>query len=274
MNIRIFYSLIFLIIISTGTAFAESNSLISVETDDDNYYEGDTIVVSGQVHTIIGDTQITLQLFREGNMIEIAQIQVSKDGNYSHTIIAEGQLWKNQGGEYTIKVTYGEGNIAESTFVFTPKSAIIDTTNIFEVNAGSSGTFDIPYTIRGGTLLDISIDENIFGLVIEIDAPDEGKIILDLPRKYIDAEKQNGKDEVFIILVEKQNSEIVETTYEEITSHSENRTITINFEEGDSKIQIIGTYVIPEFGTIVMIILTVGIMASILLTRNKFQIKI
>jgi predicted secreted protein with PEFG-CTERM motif len=273
MNVKIFYSLIFLIVVSTGTAFAETNSLISVNTDDDNYDEGDTIVISGQVHTIIGNTQVTLQLFREGNMIEIAQIQVSKDGNFSHTIIAEGQLWKNQ-GEHIVKVTYGEGNIAESTFTFTPKSAIIDTTDIFEVSTENSGTFDIQYTIRGGTLLDILIDKNIFGLIIKIDAPDEGKIVLDLPRKFIDAEKQNGKDEVFIILIEKENKGIVETTYEETKSYSEIRTITINFEEGDSEIQVIGTYVIPEFGTMVMIILTIGIIASILLTKNRFQIKI
>ena len=255
-----------------GTVFAET-SLISVQTDDHNYDEGDTIVISGQITTTIGDTQVTLQLFKEGNMIEIAQIKVSVDGNYSHTIIAEGQLWKNQ-GDYTVKVTYGEGNIAESTFTFTPKSAIIDTTDIFEVKAGDSGTFDIQYTIRGGTLQDISIDQHIFGLIIKIDAPDEGKIILDLPRKYIEAEKQNGKDEVFIILVEKENKDVVETTYKETTSYSDVRTLTINFEEGDSEIQIIGTYVIPEFGTIVMIVLTAGIIVSILSTKNKFQIKI
>ncbi len=273
MNIRIFCSVIFLIIISTGTAFAESNSLISVETDDDNYDEGDTIVISGQIQTIIGDTQVTLQLFKDGNMIEIAQIKISQDGNFSHTIIAEGQLWKNQ-GEHIVKVTYGEGNISETTFEFTPKSAIVDTTDIFEVDAGNKGTFDIAYTIRGGTLLDISVDKNILGLVVKIDALDEGKIILDLPRKYIDAEKQNGKDEVFIILVEKQNGEIIETTYEETTSYSDIRTVIINFEEGDSEIQVIGTFVIPEFGTIVMIILTIGIMASVLLTKNRFQVKI
>ena len=272
MDNRILYSLIFLIVISMGTAFAET-PLISVQTDDHNYDEGDTIVISGQITTTIGDTQVTLQLFKEGNMIEIAQIQVSKDGNYSHTIIAEGQLWKKQ-GEYIVKVTYGQGNIAESTFTFTPKSAIIDTTDIFEVKAGDSGTFDIQYTIRGGTLQDISIDQHIFGLIIKIDAPDEGKIILDLPRKYIEAEKQNGKDEVFIILVEKENKDVVETTYKETTSHSDVRTLTINFEEGDSEIQIIGTYVIPEFGVIVMIVLTVGIMVSILSTKNKFRIKI
>jgi predicted secreted protein with PEFG-CTERM motif len=271
MDLRIF-SILVLMFIPIGTVFA-SESLISVQTDDDNYDEGDTIVISGKILTIIGETPITLQLFSDGNMVEIAQIDVSLDGNYSYTIIAQGSMWVNQ-GEYTVKVTYGGGNVAQTTFLFTPKSAVLDTTDIFEVNAKDSGTFDILYNIRGGILSDISIDETIFGLVIKIDAPDEGKLVLDLPRQYIDAEKQNGKDEVFIILVEKQNGDIVETTYQESISNSDVRTITINFEEGDSQIQVIGTYVIPEFGTIVMIILTVGIMTSILLTKNKFQINV
>jgi len=272
MDLRIFSILVILMILPVGNIFA-SGSLISVQTDDSTYDEGDTIVISGEIETIIGQTPVTMQLFNDGNMIEIAQITVSKDGNYSYTILAEGSMWQNQ-GEYIVKVTYGEGNIAETSFVYTPKSEVLTTTDIFEVNAGSSGTFDLSYIIRGGTLSDISIDENIFGLVIEINASDEGKIVLDLPRKYIDAEKQNGKDEVFIILIEKQNGDVVETTYKEETTHSEIRTISIDFEEGDSQIQVIGTYVIPEFGTIVMIILTVGIMTSILLTRNRFQIKI
>ena len=272
MYLKIFSVLIILVLIPVGTVYV-SGSLVSVQTDNTTYDEGDTIVISGKIETIIGQTPVTLQLFKDGNMVEIAQIVVSKDGNYSHILLAEGSMWQNQ-GQYVVKVTYGEGNIAETTFSYTPNSEILTTTNIFEVDAGSSGTFDLPYSIRGGTLSDISIDENIFGLVVQITAPDEGKIVLDLPRKYIDAEKQNGKDEVFIILVEKQNGDIVQTTYNEETSHSEIRTLTINFEEGDSKIQIIGTYVIPEFGTIVMIILTIGIMTSVLLTRNRFQIKI
>ena len=272
MYLKIFSILIILILIPVGTIFVYG-SLVSVQSNASTYDEGDAIVISGQIETIIGQTPVTLQLFKDGSMVEIAQISVSKDGNYSYVIIAEGSMWQNQ-GEYVVKVTYGEGNIAETTFLYTPDSEVLTTTNIFEVDAGSSGTFDLPYTIRGGTLSDISIDEQIFGLVVEINASTDGKIVLDLPRKYIDAEKQNGKDEVFIILIEKQNGDLIETTYNEETSHSEIRTLTIDFEEGDSKIQIIGTYVIPEFGTIVMIILTVGIMASILLTRNKFQIKI
>ena len=267
MKITLFYVLMILAVASMGTAFAEE-SLISVQTDNGNYEEGDTIVVSGKVNTIIGDTPITLQLFQEGNLVTIDQIKVAQDGNYSTTINAWGPLWKNS-GEYIIKVTYGEGNVAETSFDYTPKSEIIETTKEFEVDAGDSGTFDVKYTIRGGVVESIEIEPENLGLLVKINSLDDGKIILELPREFIDAEKQNGKDEEFIILIND-----VQTTYEESSSFSEFRTLTINFDQGDSEIQIIGTYVIPEFGTIVMIILTIGIMASILLTKNRFQIKI
>ena len=267
MKIIIFYSLMILGVITTGTAFAQE-SLISVETNQSNYIEGDIIIISGNIVTLIGDTQVAVQLFQEGNLIEIAQIKVSQDGNYSHILIAQGPLWKNQ-GTYMVKSTYGEGNIAETLFEYTPKTDIIETTEDFQVDAGDSGTFDLKYTIIGGVIESIDIEPKNLGLLVKIDAPHNGKITLELPREYIDAEKQNGKDEEFIILIND-----VQTTYEEIQLDSTVRKIIINFEEGDSEIQIIGTYVIPEFGTIVMIILTIGILASVILTKNKFQIKI
>ena len=267
MKITLFYVLMFLAITSMGTAFADG-SLISVQTDNGNYDEGDTIVISGKINTIIGDTQVTLQLFQEGSLVSIDQIKVAQDGNYSTTINAWGPLWKNP-GEYIIKVVYGEDNTAETLFNYTPKSDIFEITDDMEVNAGDSGTFDIRYTIRGGTVETIDVEPENFGLLIKINSLDDGKIILELPREFIDAEKQNGKDEEFIILIND-----VQTTYEESPSFSDFRILTINFDQGDSEIQIIGTYVIPEFGTIVMIILTIGIMTSILFTKNRFQIKI
>ena len=160
-------------------------------------------------------------------------------------------------------------NVAETLFDYTPESKIIEITKEFPVDAGNSGIFDVKYTIRGGTVENIEIESENLGLLVKINSSDDGKIILELPREFIDAEKQNGGDEEFIILIND-----VQTTYEEIQSDSTVRIIGINFEKGDSEIQIIGTYVIPEFGTIVMIILTIGILTSIILTKNKFQIKI
>ena len=241
-----------------GTAFAQE-SLISVETDESNYQEGDTIIISGEVSTLIGETQITMQLFKGANMIEIAQIKVSQDGNYVHTIIAQGPLWKNQ-GDYTVRAVYGENNIAETIFGYTSELETIETTKEFPVDAGDSGIFDVKYTIRGGVVESIETEPENLGLLVKINSSDGWKIILELPREYIDAEKQNGNDEEFIILIND-----VQTTYDQIRSESTVRTVGINFEKGYSEIQIIGTYVIPEFGTIVMIILTIGIMASCLL---------
>tara|TARA_X000001036_G_C20430342_1_gene704918 strand:+ start:19 stop:822 length:804 start_codon:yes stop_codon:yes gene_type:complete len=267
MYLKIFSVLMILLLIPIGNVFADE-SLISVKTSDVSYEEGDTILISGNASTIIGDTEVILQLFKAGTLVEIAQIKVSQDGNFSHTIIAEGPQWKNP-GEYTVKATYGEANVSESTFLFVPQSEIIITKNNFEVNAGDSGTFDVQYSIRGGMVENMAINPEIFGLVVKINPIDDGSLVLELPRQYIDAEKQNGKDEQFIILIDD-----IQTTYVESKEYSEFRTITIEFEQNDSEIQIIGTYVIPEFGTIVMIILTIGIMVSILLTRNRFQIKI
>ena len=186
-------------------------------------------------------------------------------------------MWKNE-GDYIVKVTYGDGNSAETNFKFSPQVKLVETTDNAIVNAGDSGTFDVKYAIKGGEVEKITIDPEIFGLVVKINALNDGILVLDLPREFIDAEKQYGSDEEFIVLIERidENGElgIVQTTYEEQITNSEFRVLTISFEENDLEIQIIGTYVIPEFGTIVMIILMIGILSSILLTRNRLQIKI
>ena len=264
---KILYGILVLFTISMIPAFAQTNP-ITVQTDDKNYEEGDTIVISGDVTTVVAGTPIVLQVFFEGNLIDVAQIDVSQEGTFSHTILAEGPFW-HRSGDYLVRASYGDGNNAESEFSFSPKSDVVETTNIFEVDAGSSGTFDVKYTIKGGTIKDILIDPEIFALIVQIDASDEGTITLDLPRDAIGAEKQDGKDDLFIILIDG-----VEVPYQESVTNSDSRLITIKFEQGDSDIEIIGTYIIPEFGTIVMMVLLVGIASAIIVTKNRFQIKI
>lgn len=268
MEIKIFYGLIVLLIISTGTVFAQE-ALINVQTDDSNYIEGNVVVVSGSVFPVLPNTPVVLQLFMGESLVDIAQITVAQDGNFSHTIVAGGQLWKQ--GDYLVRVSYDAGGriIAETEFSFSPKSESIETTTNFEVNTVNHGTFDVKYTIKGGTMKDIITDSSIFGIIVQIESTDNGTISLDLPREFIGAEKQDGKDDTFIILING-----MEVAYQEPVIFSDSRVITINFEAGDSDIQIIGTYVVPEFGTIAVMILIAGIITVILVSRNKFQIKV
>ena len=264
MNYKIFYLIFFSLIISLGPVYAQE-SLITVETDDNNYDEGDTIVISGKITTMVGNTPVTIQLFAEDNLVDIAQITVAQDGSYSHTVIAEGPLWNKQ-GNYIVRATYGDGNIAETEFGFTPSSEAMTTNTNFEVDAGNYGTFDVEYTIKGGVLEDIAVDSDNFSLVVEINSIEEGVIALSLPREFIDAKKQDGKDETFIILIDS-----IEATYTESETEKDFRTIAINFEKGDKIIEIIGTYAIPEFN-VVLVIITIGIMSTVIISRSKLQI--
>ena len=90
-----------------------------------------------------------------------------------------------------------------------------------------------------------------------------------LPRESIDAEKPNGQDEKFIILIDD-----IQVPYEETETNSQSRLITINFQQGDSEIEIIGTQVIPEFGTFAAFVLIIGIVITIMISKNKFPMQV
>jgi len=112
---RIFYGIIVLFFISTATAFAQE-SLLSVQTDDNLYDEGDTIVISGNVNTIFADdTPIIIQIIHEATYVHLAQIEVAKDGSFTETVIAEGKLWKKT-GEYIVRASYHD-QVAEAVAV-------------------------------------------------------------------------------------------------------------------------------------------------------------
>jgi len=114
------------------------------------------------------------------------------------------------------------------------------------------------------------VDSEIFALIVVLETGDDGAITLKLPRESIDAKKIDTQDDTFIILIDG-----IEVPYREVSTNADSRTITIEFEEGDSDIEIIGTFVVPEFGNIVMIILFIGIFSTILLsTRYRIPIKI
>ena len=267
MDSKIIYGIMSFLIISTGTVYAqESLPIISAQTDDDTYYEGDSIVISGKVNAVIGSTPVTLQTFTgNGDLVNIAQIDIAQDATFSHSILAKGPLWQKQ-GEYSVKASYGQNGISESKFNYIPNSELNPTN--FKVDTGNE-TFDVRYIIKGGTVKNITTDSDNLTLKVQINSTNNGKILLELPREFIGAERQDGNDEIFIILIDG-----IQVPYNESLTNSESRTIEIEFNQNDSNIEIIGTYIIPEFGNIVMMILMVGILSTILVVRNKFQLRI
>ena len=232
----IFSLVISALFITSMTAFGQGQ-LIFIETSQNAYEEGDTIVVSGNVTSIIAGEQVSLTIFREGNLVDIAQIEVAQDGNFATTFNTGGPLWQKD-GNYVVRALYAKTTI-ETSFEFFSKPPSPETTDIFEVDAGRYGTFDVNYSIRGASVKNMVIDSEEFALVVIVETDDDGSITIELPRESIDAKKRYGYDDTFII-----NIDGTEVPYREVSTSVDSRTITIEFEEGDTDIKIIGTFVI------------------------------
>lgn len=246
---------------------AFSQSLLEINLSKQVYFEGDVIVISGKVTTVIQDTPVTIQLIslgknNEENIVQIAQVDVAQDGTFSHTVKAEGPQWKSE-GDYVVRAFYGIDNFADEFFEFFKKEQGVSLN--FEVEKpDKSGTFDIGYLIRGGNVTDMIVDEEFFELIVLIEPRSDGAITLELPRTAIDAKKSDGTDDVFIVLIDGVEVPFVETQNDENA-----RIITIEFEETDSDIEIIGTYVIPEFGAITSMVLAISIISIIILSLKR-----
>ncbi|MFB5620847.1 MAG: hypothetical protein ACE5RC_06940 [Nitrosopumilus sp.] len=92
---------------------------LSFELDDDFYFSGDVIQVSGFVwkHAIKNpEVPVTLQVFFDGDLVEIAQTPASSDGAFSYQIKTAGPQWQ-QSGVYTVAAFYDSGK-SEKDFGF------------------------------------------------------------------------------------------------------------------------------------------------------------
>ena len=276
-------SRIFCIIITFTLAImvfhaAEAVDTISLSTAKNLYYDGDHIVVFGSVNTIFEDMPITVQIYFGSNLISIAQPEVATDGTFVASFYATGTKWKDE-GTYTVRAQYTPTQIAEISFEFF--SQVVDSSAAaFPVDIPYSGTFPVGYTIRGGDVHNITMNQERYSVLVETTMISNGNLILKLPRESFDAQKSNGEDNTFIILISKEGGEgvqaaaesFVQVEYEEIATSSDYRTIRIPLEENDKWVEVIGTYVIPEFGSIVIIILVVAVSSAIIISKSRFSV--
>ena len=279
-NTRIFFTIITLII-ATGMIFhaaeAQTDS-ITVSTNTEIYYEGDHVVVFGNVNTVFEKLPITIQIYYNTNLVDVAQVPVATDGTFVKSFSASGPQWKEE-GTYSIRAFYTANIIGESTFEFFTQ--VIDkSSSAFPVDIPNSGTFDVGYTIRGGEVKSIEMNLERYSILVQTSMGTNGNLVLKLPRESFDAQSDDT-DENFIVLVSKAGhvgeqatpESFANVEYEEIGTSAEYRTIRIPLEDGDKWVEVIGTYVIPEFGSIVMMILLVGTISAIIISKSRLAVR-
>jgi hypothetical protein len=217
------------------------------------------MIVSGSVKNVVSQVPLTLQILDPtNNLVHIEQILVTVDGRFSVPLKIEGPLWRLP-GEYTLIVQYGFKHVsAMAQFQFQQEDIpVVGAFNVKDLSSGQN--FDLNYTIAGGTITSIVIDPQDVALVVHLDVKNTGMVHLQIPRLLLDAKKSGNSDESFLVFV--NGDEI--TTFHEENSNSYYRVLDIPIVSGDSKIEIVGTQVIPEFSGISAMILGLSIVLAI-----------
>ena len=273
-NNRFFCITLLGIIFSIGIVFhtAEAEP-ISLSSNNEIYYLGDYIVIFGSVETVFEDMPITIQIHQGADLVDVAQIPVAKDGTFAASFTADGNQWKSE-GTYSARAFYSTNVITEVTFEFFNK--VIDKSSaVFPVQIPNSGTFDVGYTIRGGEIKNIEMNLERYSVLVQTSMDGNGNLVLKLPRESFDAQNDDT-DENFIVLISKENTSaenFASVEYEEIGTSSEYRTIRIQLEQDDKWVEVIGTYVIPEFGSLVVVILVVAVSSVIIISKSRLSVR-
>ena len=223
---------------------------ISVWTDRTTYDHNDKILVQGKVANVSGFPVILTVTSPLNSVVTIAQIDVGNDGSFETTLNTEGGLWKRD-GTYIIKVNYGASQNNKALVELTGEaSAISDNCSSSEIYL--KGNYCVPYSISGGMVTGASINNNDNSIIIKISADEDGTLTLNPDKSILDG--------IFMVLVDGQEWDDVEISGNEVK---------VMFPTGAEKIEVIGTFVIPEFGTIAVMILAVAIISIIAVSAKS-----
>ena len=246
---------------------------ITMETDKDVYDHSSVITVTGQAEPVDPQgSDVSIQIFApNGNLATVAQVTPSSDGSFS-TMINTASLKSD--GTYMIKAQYVD---AETT-------VSVELTNAIEVSeaaetgtavTGTTGTTvtgpsgesfyklgagQIEYDMTCNATPGFFANADDDSIVIYLDPTDDGLITVTLHEELI----KPFEDGTFVVIV--NNQEMQDFT-------QIGNTLTIPCVAGTEKIEIHGSWAIPEFGVIAAMILAVAIVSIIVVTaKTKLSI--
>jgi len=260
------------ILILAGTGFvsqAFAAFTITMETDKDVYDHSSVITVTGHVDPVDpagSEVTIIVKRMNPVGLVQIAQAPVNSDGSFSTTIETASATMKYD-GMYQIKAQYVGAEITVS----------VELTNAIEASepevAGTAvtGTAGESFYKLGPGQIEYDItcnaDPPAFfanadddSIVIYIEPTDDGILTITLHEELI----KPFEDGTFVVIVD--NQEMQDFT-------QVGNTLTIPCIAGTEKIEIHGSWAIPEFGVIAAMILAVAIVSIIVVTaKTKLSI--
>ena len=264
MNISTVCVLVVTLTIFTAGITSEVSAVgftITMETDKTVYDHASVITVTGNVEPVDpngSDVTIIIERAVPSGIAGIAQVSVNSDGDFSTTInTATGSmkydttyLIKAQyvDAETTVSIeltaadeTYSSENVTATTV--TPETE----TSLSELVGGGPIEYDLTCSATSPTFWPNADDST---LEIHMEATHDGTLTITLHEEVI---KPFGDGTFFVFVNGEEVQDFVQ----------DGNTLIIPCKAGDEKIEIVGSWAVPEFGTIAAMILVVAIVAII-----------
>ena len=267
----LFMAVTILILAGTGiVSQAYAAFTITMETDKDVYDHSSVITVTGHVDPVdIKNSEVTI-IVKSTNppgIVQIDQISVNSDGDFS-TMIETANVIMKKDGTYLIYAQYADAEITVSVELtdaieaadigtavtgtaVTGTDAIGPSGESFYKLAG--GQIDYDETCNSNPAFFANADDD--SIVIYLDPTNDGILTVTLHEDLI----KPFEDGTFAVIVNNQEMQ----DYTQIGN-----TLTIPCIVGTEKIEIHGSWAIPEFGVIAAMILAVAIVSIIVVTAK------
>ena len=259
-----------LILSGTGiVSQAFAATVLTIETDSYIYDHTSTITVTGNVSPVdLRGSEITIICKSPGGtgVCGIYQVSANSDGDFSVSINTATTLMKND-GVYEFQANYS--GLASATTSVELVNAIETSETESQIGTAVSGTLpeqsgNTIYKLGSGQIeYDMTCDASpgFFAngdddsIIIHLDPKTDGIITLTLHEELI----KPFEDGTFAVII--NNQEMQDFT-------QVGNTLTIPCLVGTEKIEIHGSWAIPEFGVIAAMILAIAIVSIIVVTAK------
>ncbi|MDC0170487.1 PEFG-CTERM sorting domain-containing protein [Candidatus Nitrosopelagicus sp.] len=245
---------------AASQAFAEDTPIpLEIESNGVNFDHNSTIEITGQVGNMRDGTPVTVIVTGSTGVVTIEQLTPSSDGSFSLSVNTASPLMKYD-GEYKIKATYGDAGINDVIVVTLEgglaKQAPSHSGHEEGHHEAADFTKQLDYNISGGMVESITATGDDSLLVSIHMADDNGELTITLSEDIITP----FNDGSFFVLVNGEESD---------DAHQMGNKLMIPFDSTTTDIEIVGTHVVPEFGTIAMIVLAVAIVSIIAVSAKS-----
>jgi len=131
-----------------------------------------------------------------------------------------------------------------------------------------SNIYPIKYMLTDGRITTMFADIHAHALMVVTNSTTDGTLSMVLPRYFIDSKNDvndGGSDRPYLVYIGNftENFGMEESKSQELTIGEEDRIVVVNYPAGTKQIEIIGTYFVPEFSSLMVGIIMIASIAGV-----------